>query len=64
MPKVSRYNTVKSVSELLTHRSLGVLQDSVSHKLLLPGSVEIAKGDIGVRYFMKLSKIPFREMLS
>ena len=45
-------------------RNPGVLKDSVSYELRFPGSVKLVEEDTGVPCYMKLSKIPFREMLS
>ena len=62
--KKSYLNSLKSFSEALTPRNLGVLKDSISYELWLLGSVELVEEDTGVTCFMKLSKIPFWKMLS
>ena len=54
----------KSWYEALTHRKLGVVKDSVSYELQLPGSAELVKEHTDFPCFMKLSEMSFWEMLS
>lgn len=69
--KQQRGNTLKflmkrlrSVSGALTPRNLGVLNESVSYELSLPGLLELVEDDNGVPCSIKQSQIRFREILS
>ena len=47
------------MSETLTHRNLGLLKDSINYDFQ-----ELVDENTVVSCFIKLSKIPFRELLS